>query len=129
MSSETSTDPGPRGPRGADFAPGGALPPWQFFLLGGMLAATAVVIVATGQALASIITLSLTILAVSFVALGVLRTLSPLVSPETAFGPRMVAGRTRAALEREKALLLRTIKELEFDFSMGKVSRADFDEM
>jgi membrane protease subunit (stomatin/prohibitin family) len=37
--------------------------------------------------------------------------------------------RARAALEREKALVLRSIKELEFDRAMGKVSPADFDEM
>ena len=35
----------------------------------------------------------------------------------------------RAVLEREKMLVLRSIKELEFDRAMGKVSAADFDEM
>ena len=35
---------------------------------------------------------------------------------------RRCSGRTRAALEREKALTLRAIKELEFDRAMGKVS-------
>ena len=37
--------------------------------------------------------------------------------------------RTRAALEREKSLTLRAIKELEFDRAMGKLSEADFHEM
>ena len=37
--------------------------------------------------------------------------------------------RVLAALEREKALVLRSIKELEFDRAMGKVSPKDFDEM
>ena len=46
------------------------LQPWQFFLLGGMLAATATVIVATGQSPANIIILSLTVVSVSFVGLG-----------------------------------------------------------
>ena len=32
-------------------------------------------------------------------------------------------------LEREKALVLRSLKELEFDRAMGKVSQDDFDEM
>ena len=32
-------------------------------------------------------------------------------------------------LEREKALVLRSIKELEFDHAMGKVSDADFAEI
>ena len=35
----------------------------------------------------------------------------------------------RAVLEREKLLVLRSIKELEFDRAMGKVSPKDFDEM
>ena len=33
------------------------------------------------------------------------------------------------ALEREKRLVLRSIKELEFDKAMGKVADADFDDM
>jgi hypothetical protein len=104
------------------------LQPWQFFLLGGMLAATATVIVATGQSPANIIILSLTVVSVSFVGLGAYRILSPLVSPEVD-APMTIAGRTRVALEREKTLVLRSIKELEFDFAMGKIAKADFDEM
>ena len=104
------------------------LQPWQFFLLGGMLAATATVIVATGQSPANIIILSLTVVSVSFVGLGAYRMLSPLVSPEVE-APMTIAGRTRVALEREKTLVLRSIKELEFDFAMGKIAQADFDEM
>jgi hypothetical protein len=104
------------------------LQPWQFFLLGGMLAATATVIVATGQSPANIIILSLTVVSVSFVGLGAYRILSPLVSPETA-APMTFGGRTRVALEREKTLVLRSIKELEFDFAMGKIAKPDFDEM
>ncbi|HUQ88947.1 MAG TPA: zinc ribbon domain-containing protein [Vicinamibacterales bacterium] len=104
------------------------LQPWQFFLLGGMLAATATVIVATGQAPANIIILSLTVVSVSFVGLGAYRILSPLVLPEVD-APMTIGGRTRAALEREKTLVLRSIKELEFDFAMGKIAKTDFDEM
>lgn len=104
------------------------LQPWQFFLLGGMLAATATVIVATGQSAENIIILSLTVVSVSFVGLGAYRMLSPLVSPEVV-QPMTFAGRTRIALEREKSLVLRSIKELEFDFAMGKIAKADFDEM
>jgi len=104
------------------------LQPWQFFLLGGMLAATATVIVATGQAPANIIILSLTVVSVSFVGLGAYRILSPLVT-EPSEQPITFGGRTRIALEREKMLVMRSIKELEFDFAMGKLSQADFDEM
>jgi hypothetical protein len=104
------------------------LQPWQFFLLGGMLAATATVIVATGQSPANIIILSLTVVSVSFVGLGAYRMLLPLVS-EQPIVPMTIGGRTRVALEREKALVLRSLKELEFDFAMGKMSKADFDDM
>jgi hypothetical protein len=41
----------------------------------------------------------------------------------------MIGHRTRAALEREKHLTLRAIKELEFDRAMGKLAEADFVEM
>src|SRR3982751_1313197 len=41
----------------------------------------------------------------------------------------MVGQRTRVALEREKALVLRSIKELEFDKAMGKLSESDWQEM
>jgi hypothetical protein len=105
------------------------LPPWQFFLLCGMLGATAVVIIATGQPISNILILSVTIVAASFVGLGAYRILSPLVAPLVATAPVVSGGRTRAALEREKTLVLRSIKELEFDRAMGKVSQADFDEM
>jgi hypothetical protein len=112
--------------RGAEEEP--FLQPWQFFLLGGMLAATATVIVATGQRPANIVILSLTVVSVSFVGLGAYRMLAPLVSAEFD-APVMIGGRTRIALEREKTLVLRSIKELEFDFAMRKMSQADFDEM
>lgn len=104
------------------------LQPWQFFLLAGMLAATATVIVATGQSPANIIILSLTVVSVSFVGLGAYRVLLPLVSKEVE-APVTIGGRTRVAMEREKTLVLRSIKELEFDYAMGKVAKADFDEM
>ena len=93
-----------------------------------MLAATATVIVATGQSPANIIILSLTVVSVSFVGLGAYRILLPLVSKEVE-APLTIGGRTRAAMEREKTLVLRSIKELEFDYAMGKVAKADFDEM
>jgi hypothetical protein len=111
--------------RGAD--PG--LRPWQFFLLAGMLAATGVVLVAAGQSPASIIVLSLTVVAASFVALGAYRALAPLVLPEGGEAPQLIVGHTRAALEREKTLVLRAINDLEFDYAMKKVSPKDFEDM
>lgn len=133
MSSATSIDPstGPAGRSAAQPAASDdhALSPWQFFLLAGMLCATGVVIVATGQSPASIILLSLTVIAASFVALGAYRALAPLVAPESEAAPSATAGRLRAGLEREKTLVLRSIKELEFDFAMGKIAQADFAEL
>jgi hypothetical protein len=40
-----------------------------------------------------------------------------------------VSGRRKKELEREKATLLKALKELEFDHEMGKVSDADFREI
>ena len=116
MSSATSTDDQ-------------GLRPWQFFLLAGMLAATGVVLVAAGQSPASIIVLSLTVVSASFVALAAYRSLAPLVTPDGGEAPQLIVGHTRAALEREKTLVLRAIKDLEFDFAMKKVAKHDFDEM
>ena len=57
------------------------------------------------------------------------RMLQPLATMDVTEQAQSVGGRTRAALEREKTLMLRSIKELEFDRAMGKVSRDDFTEM
>ena len=114
MSSTTSTD---------------ALQPWQLFTLAGLIGATVVVFVSRGQTPAGIILLSFTIFAAAVVGLAAWRTFSPLTRDEDASGPQILGGRTRAALEREKTLVLRSIKELEFDRAMGKVSEKDFAEM
>jgi hypothetical protein len=135
MSSETSTDVAgagmapPRVRSSPAAPPAAALKPWQFFLLAGMLAATAVVFVSTGQGMPGIVALSATVVATAFVGLGVYRALLPLVEPTWSDTTEMVGGQTRAALEREKFLALRSIKELEFDFAMGKLAQSDFDEM
>jgi hypothetical protein len=116
-------------PDKAQAAPAHVLEPWQFFLLAGMLGATAAVLTATGQAPANIIILSLTVVSASFVGLGAYRTLAPLVRRDGLDAPALAGGRTRVALEREKQRVLRSIKELEFDFAMGKMSNEDFEEM
>ena len=66
--------------------------------------------------------------ATAFVGFAALRMLRPLVSPEED-RTAMIGHRTRAALEREKMLALRSIKELEFDRAMGKLSESDWREM
>lgn len=106
-----------------------ALQPWQLFTLAGLIGATIVVFMSRGQTPAGIILLSLIIFAAAYVGLAALRTFLPLAGIVTDTGPEVLGGRTRAALEREKTLLLRSIKELEFDRGMGKVSEKDFAEM
>jgi hypothetical protein len=115
MSSATSTDPGLR--------------PWQLFLLAGMLAATAVVLVSTGQSMSSIVVLSLTVVASSLVAVGAFQTLGPLLVTDAPIDDAPIEGQARLVLEREKALVLRTIKEIEFDHAMRKTATADYEEM
>src|SRR6185436_16415012 len=91
------------------------LRPWHFFVLGGLITATAAVVLGRESGPANVIFLSLTIFATTFVGITVYRTLSPLVAPEAGEDTEIVAGRTRAALERDKPIVLRAIKELEFD--------------
>lgn len=115
MNSATSTDPGLR--------------PWQLFVLAGMLAATAVVLVSTGQTLSSVIVLSLTVVASSLVAVAAFQALGPLVAGVAPADETPAVGHARTALEREKALVLRSLKELEFDHAMRKTATAEFEDM
>jgi hypothetical protein len=126
MSSETSTDL-PR-TTSADHARD-ALQPWQLFTLAGLIGATIVVFFSKGQSPAAVILLSLTIFAAGAVGVAALRTFGPLFGLTALEGPQILGGRTRVALEREKALVLRSLKELEFDRAMGKVSEKDFADM
>ena len=106
------------------------LQPWQLFTLAGLVGATIVVFMSRGQSPAAIVLLSLTIFAAAGVGVAAWRTLGPFTAAEDQpVAPPVLGGRTRAALEREKALALRSLKELEFDRAMGKVSLKDFDEM
>ena len=114
MSSETSTD---------------SLTPWQLFTLAGLIGATIVVFVSRGQTPAGIVLLSLTIFTAAILGVAAWRTLAPFTGRDDRHGRPLIGGRTRAALEREKTLALRSIKDLEFDRAMGKVSQKDFDEM
>lgn len=103
---------------------------WQFFLVLGFLAATIVVWrEPTYTRPEQLVVLSLACIAASLVAVAVHRTLLPLVSPERIIGDARRSQRALVALEREKRLVLRSIKELEFDRAMGKVAEADFEEM
>jgi hypothetical protein len=104
------------------------LQPWQFFVLAALGCATAVTFLARGQGVVIVILLGVMMASTIFVGIAMLRTLGPLVSNEDD-RTAMVGQRTRAALEREKHLTLRAIKELEFDRAMGKLAESDFQEM
>ena len=116
MNSETSTEQS------------SGLQAWQFFVLAGLVCATVATFMARGQSVSAIVLVTVLMAATTIVGIAVLRTVRPLV-----FGDedrtQMVGQRTRAALEREKLLVLRSIKELEFDKAMGKLSENDFQEM
>ena len=111
--------------------------PWHFFVLSSLLAATAAVVVVRDlppaygwvERLALYAILSLTIGAAGFAAGALYRTLAPLVGERSVTTERRLTESSRALLEREKNLTLRSIKELEFDRAMGKVSEKDFEDM
>jgi hypothetical protein len=112
MSSETSTN---------------TLHPWQFFALAALGCATAVTFLVRDRGIVAVVLISLLMGTCALIGLAVVRVVLPLVAPN--IERTVVVGRTRAALEEEKNLALRTIKELEFDRAMGKVSEQDFREM
>ena len=99
---------------------------WHFFVLAGLVGATVAVVTVQPTETASVVLLVLSVAAGSYVGFGIYRAVLPLVSREVPTRIETVGGRTRAALDREKTLVLRAIKELEFDHAMGKVSEDDF---
>jgi hypothetical protein len=107
----------------------GSLRPWHLLVLGTALAVAASVVVTRGSSLLNMTFIATAIATVALAAAGVYRTLAPLVSSDAGEQVEMVAGRTRAALLREKMLVLRSIKEVEFDRAMRKISDADYQEM
>jgi hypothetical protein len=103
--------------------------PWQFFVLAGLGCATALTFLARSQGLTAVLLLSVLMGTTVLVGIAALRTIRPLVTDHHEDRSPVIGQRTRAALEHEKALALRTIKELEFDRAMGKMSEEDFREM
>jgi hypothetical protein len=72
--------------------------------------------------------LSVLMATAALIGYATLRTVRPLVAAEEE-RTIMIGERTRVALEREKLLTLRSIKELEFDRAMGRLSEEDFADM
>jgi hypothetical protein len=141
MSSATLTEPAARpgkhgrrqaAPPPSPPAPSAAatgLQPWHFFFAASALLAALTVVVMRPQPPATVMLAALTVLAGGYAGYALFRVLHPLVSDTAGEDASMLGGRTRAALERDKMLTLRALKELEFDRAMGKIAEGDFDEM
>ena len=103
--------------------------PWHLFVLAALGTATIAMMVTRPTDPVGTALLILAIGAASLVGLAAYRVITPLTQKEFQETTVMVGVRSRAAVEREKTLVLRSIKELEFDRAMGKVSDGDFEEM
>jgi hypothetical protein len=97
---------------------------WHFFVLLGMAGATAAVMVSRETHPAALLLLSAAVVGAGFVAIALSQAIAGFFGRGPVAEP--IDEQARQRLEREKALVLRSIKELEFDRAMGKVSDADF---
>jgi hypothetical protein len=102
---------------------------FNIFLGAGLALALGAIALLRGQNPASVSIVALTLLAAGLTGVALIRVLVPFASGDAHGASPLIGGRRRAALERDKLLTLRSIKELEFDRAMGKVSEADFVEM
>jgi hypothetical protein len=128
MSSATSTktaavDAAER--RGGRSDTADAFQPWHIYALLGMVAAAAAVWSSRNTHPLALVLLSAAALAAAVVALGVHRAVAAFLGRGGEIAP--LGERQREVLEREKSLVLRSIKELEFDRAMGKIGDADFE--
>jgi len=118
MSSETSTEARRR-------ESDAGLHPRHLYLLLSMVGATAAVVVVGRSHPVALVLLSLTVVAAGLVGLALQGALSGFLGL-TSSGAVQRTARETSELEREKAMVLRSIKELEFDRAMRKISDADF---
>lgn len=119
MSSGSSTEPG-RASREV------GLEPWHFYLLLAMAGATWAVIASPHTHPAALVLLSASIVAAGLAGAALHYALRGFFSHPAELAPSRPAGLTRQALAEDKAVVLRSIKELEFDRAMGKISERDF---
>jgi hypothetical protein len=103
--------------------------PWHFFLVVSTAFATVATVLMHGQPPERMVLAAAIVAAAGYAGYALFRTLHPLVSEGAGEEATMIAGRTRAALEHDKMLTLRAIKDLEFDRAMGKVAENDFEVM
>ena len=119
MSSGISTEREPAGDAG--------FRAWHLFVVLSMLAATVAVMLSRHTHPVALLLVSAAVIATGVVGMALHRAVAAFLGAEEPRRP--LDDRARELLEREKALVLRTIKELEFDRSMGKISEADFRDM
>lgn len=101
---------------------------WHLYLLLGMAGATVAVWRANDTQPAALLLLSAAVIAAGLVAIAVHYTVLGFQGQAT-LEREAIDAKTLQALEQEKAMVLRSIKELEFDRAMRKVSDADFTEL
>jgi hypothetical protein len=102
--------------------------PWHFYMLLSLAGATWAVIQARHTHPAALLLISAAVMAAGLVATAMHHALMGFFSGGNEHVEPLSA-RRRAFLEQEKAIVLRSIKELEFDRAMGKVGDADFAEL
>ena len=128
MSSATSTDVIP--PKGGSYSTRDeGFRVSHFFILLSLIGATVAVILARPAAPENLVFISLTIGAAGLAAIAFYKTIAPLMSAPADDDREPMSESLREYLEREKALTLRSIKELEFDKAMAKLSQQDFEQM
>jgi hypothetical protein len=108
---------------------GGGLQAWHVYLLASLAAATAAVMISRHTTPPALILLSAAIVAAGAVATALHYALVGFFGGRGTREAARLSESVREHLEREKRLVLRSIKELEFDHEMGKVSDQDFAEI
>lgn len=101
---------------------------WHFYVLLSMVAATVAVMLSTNTHPAALLLLSAAVISAGLVGVALHRALAGFAGLHEA-DPAPVGDAARAALEREKTLTLRALKDLEFDRGMRKISDADFEDL
>lgn len=111
--------------KGTGQAGAGGFQGWQFFALASLMGATAVVLLSPqGSHPVALLVVSAAALSAGLVGAAISRAVAGFFSGGEEPPPLPPA--LRDELEREKHLVLRSIKELEFDKGMGKVSAEDY---
>lgn len=97
---------------------------WHFFVLLSMVGATAAVMLARETHPAALLLLSAAVICAGLVGLTVSRAVAGFLN--RGYDGPPLPPHSRDQILKEKSLVLRSIKELEFDKAMGKISEADF---